>query len=104
MAAVAWRRARPPASIRIRFQFVYLDKYNRAVMNLIAGGFYLWIYNKLLFWARAARLIQSTPVRSNKYVKMFRDNGSPAIPCRIFELPFVGIVARRNGTQISARG
>lgn len=43
--------------------------------------------------ARSARLIQSTPIRSNKYVKMFRDNGSVPISHRIFESPpFVEIV------------
>lgn len=72
------------------------------------SGFYLWIYNKLLFWARATRLIQSTPIRSNKYVKMCRDNGPVPIShrissCRLLEL---SRAKRRgeNGTQIlSAR-
>lgn len=55
-------------------------------------SFYLRIYNKLVFWARGSRLIQSTPIRPNKYVKMFRDNGSVPISQRIFESQFVGIV------------
>lgn len=36
--------------------------------------------------ARATRLIQSTPIRSNKYVKMCRDNGPVPIPQRLAKL------------------
>lgn len=48
-------------------------------------SFYLLDLQQIdVFSARATQLIQSTPIRSNKYVKMFRDNGSVPISHRIF--------------------
>lgn len=57
---------------------VYLDVHNDEFDSCDAAAFIGGFTTNCCLGARSARLIQSTPIRFNKYVKMFCDNG-----CRI---------------------